>query len=333
MQAEAKRLQAEANAKAKEEAKNKGAIKKWKTRIAFITEARRKADDFYGKYKVPALKLRGAIGRVVNQISATQKQIQSCVERLQKIIMSASDENIAYIAVTMIDRLINSCGKKISLNPELAFTYGYVLYGISVGNGFLAKLILCALSDQCPFTIPFFPRLSQFQSKKEFLEIMRRKRVTDKEDPHIVIENEMWEAEEVYYERMKGFMGMFAGYIDVCQANHARPNEGQKFLIRVCRVLRSYPVYPSSVAPALCPIIQVAGYSLYQRYAQEFNELMKLLRESTSKFPKNTTLRKQHVREVLLLMEGISKGLQEPEGRKIHADLQVRQEDIVWSQQ
>ena len=60
LQAEAKRLQAEAKAKAEEEAKNKGAIKKWKTRIAFITEARQKANDFCGKYKVPALKLRGA---------------------------------------------------------------------------------------------------------------------------------------------------------------------------------------------------------------------------------------------------------------------------------
>lgn len=325
------RKKAEALEKAKADARNKGAVKKWKTRIDFMKQARQKADAFKAANKIPALKLRGSIGRVVNQISATQKQIQKCVGVLQKIISGASDESIAYIAVTMIDRLINSCGKKICLQQDLAYCYGYVLYGISAGNGFLAKLILCSLSDRCPFTIPYFPRLSNCNSTVEFLQTMRRREITDKGDSHVVIEQKMWEPEEKYYERMRGFMGIFAGYIDVCQANPARPDEGKKFLTRVSRILHSYPAYPASIAPAICSVLEVAGHSLQQRYPQEFSTFLKHLVADMAKFPKDSTLRQHHVKALGMLIKASQTVLAEPKGRKIHADLQVRQQDIVWN--
>merc|ERR1712150_136042 len=157
----------------------------------------------------------------------------------------------------------------------------------------------------------------------DYMEICQRK-IIDDEDVEDGVQfeiynNKKYETEEAYYNRMKGFVGLFAGYLDIDLPSHPQPQLYKKLIQRLCRMFQ-YPILPPSFAPFLTIFLEIAGFSIHKRDPNTFRPLIVLISQNLDKkFINNSPISKFYNNRLRIYIDNLNNNqFTEPEGRKIH---------------
>jgi nucleoporin GLE1 len=172
-----------------------------------------------------------------------------------------------------------------------------------------ADLVLANFHRRCVYTEPRYLGRKAYASDKEYMTAYGFGESSDSKTG--------FEEEDAYFERMSGYINLFAAFVQIPLADHPHGlNEAWKWL---ARVLNQKP--RTATASVLGAFLEQAGYQLLQSFPRQMRKVLVFIeRDFLGRCLENTPARKAAKKrlEVFLVMyHKRGDQLEEPEGKTL----------------
>lgn len=202
----------------------------------------------------------------VQQISATQEQVNKKSNSLLHFLSEQHDLQRKFSLVTLASKMLSQCEVQITRLHSFAFPLGEV--SVSIGRQYpeFLNVLVGMLHNECPLSIPLVFRPGPKGSKDvKYFRAMRFK-VETTEASSVSVENE-----EEYVGRLQGYIRLYAAILqNDSPATDFGMSEAWSY---VALLLNGIPSSRYS-ASALDAFLSIAGFKMYTRFRRQFEKLL-----------------------------------------------------------
>mmetsp|Transcript_7071 Transcript_7071/g.12683 ORF Transcript_7071/g.12683 Transcript_7071/m.12683 type:complete len:619 (-) Transcript_7071:1627-3483(-) len=210
------------------------------------------------------------VNRAINQIAASQKQVLNKMGELHQTLKSAQELGVnalSYCEYTIAQRLVAEAEGQIMLHPQSGFAVASVMAALMAVYPAMKSLVLYEFYMKCMMTLPRHIAREEGQSEEEFGRLLGRKK-----DEKI----------ESYYERMCGYISLFAALVQTelpielgIGENPCGIDYGWKWIARICNMKPR-----NMTCMMLASFLEICGYQLWKSYGFQYQKLMKYVHQN-----------------------------------------------------
>ncbi|KAJ3030155.1 UNVERIFIED_CONTAM: hypothetical protein HDU68_009929 [Siphonaria sp. JEL0065] len=204
------------------------------------------------------------INMAVGQVTRSKPQIFHVATTIHKLLEAATTqfqkypEYYSHLLDLTAKALTCQADAEVSVHPIKAPALAQVACLIIEKHPALLAVLLGRLMKRCPYIVPMYFKKGDEENLDDFNKRRRFKR-----------QDEAWESEERYNERMCGMIRFYAGVTQVKTNSHMYEIDfGWQWMARVLNI------NPRKITPQLiCSFLQIAGHCILQTYKSQAEKL------------------------------------------------------------
>jgi len=202
----------------------------------------------------------------VQQISATQEQVNKKSNSLLHFLSEQQDLQRKFSLVTLASKMLSQCEVQITRLHSFAFPLGEV--SVSIGRKYpeFLNILVGMMHNECPLSVPLVFRPGPKGSKDVKYFTAMRFKIEEREASSVSVENE-----EEYVGRLQGYIRLYAAILqNDSPAGDFGLSEAWSY---VALLLNGIPSSRYS-ASALDAFLSIAGFRMYTRFRRQFEKLL-----------------------------------------------------------
>ena len=205
----------------------------------------------------------------VQQISATQEQVNKKSSSLAHFISQQHDVQKKFSILTLAGKLMSQCDVQITRLPSFAFPLAQVAVSVGHHHPELLGIITGMLHRDCPLSVPALYVKKEIEPELKYFKAMCFK--IDDSGSYAKVE-----ADDEYVDRLQGYVRFYAALL---QSDNAVDNFNiSTAWIYLAWLLNAIPASRYS-ASALDAFLSVAGYKLWLTFKTQFVKLLRYIQD------------------------------------------------------
>ncbi|GAQ88946.1 hypothetical protein KFL_004720050 [Klebsormidium nitens] len=204
---------------------------------------------------------------LVQQISATQRQVGLKSAELVRELQQAPQPQQNFLLLALADKFLSQCESQVQKLPSFAFPLAQVAINVAAAVPPFRDVLLARLAQECCFVVPkYIPYIpAQYESEAAYYRTVGYR----EEDGQL-------ESTDAYIGRMTGIMVFYAA-ITQTDPPRGQPVHGlDQAWAWLARLLNGLPPNRGS-GSALESMIKVAGFRLNQTYPKQFRKILDVI--------------------------------------------------------
>lgn len=207
-----------------------------------------------------------AIGRAIQQISATQAQIQSKSKDLISIIAAAPEGPArSHAHIVCAKKLLYQCESQVTRLNSFAFPLAMVTANVATAHPPVLQIVIAKLQEVSPFCIPQF--VVQVDGQPDEGQWKRRNGYREVEEG---VNHKRMETNDEFVDRNNGYILFYSALLQ------STPSGVAAAWAYVARFLNCMPASRISAA-ALYNFLSNAGYMLHASYGRQFLKMLRVV--------------------------------------------------------
>ena len=212
------------------------------------------------------------INRQVAQVVGTVSQVQMKAKSLLELLAQAQSTNsaeYAYCLDMIATKIVSFTKSKVRLQNSAAFPLAMVALYIAVQHPTFTDIFVASLGEKCIYITPVYLAAKSYPNTHAYMLALGYEEIASETPgtPPTV------DTEEQYFERVVGYVCMYAAFIEFDEPRHTHGAEyGWKWL---ARILNQKP--RSATASALYAFLSTAAHGLLKKYPTQMRKLLQFV--------------------------------------------------------